>query len=162
MNGFTPTNWELSNRVAQTKTIRPLSEGEHVLRVVDSQYDYDTQRYKLKLRSFTNEGEESTLTFFLAKKDGSQNDRAVATLNAIAFAMSGNRETILSPEDMLNRFFCAPVVLGAERMNNYGEMVRYPEISEGVRALTKDELSRACARLLEMGEEVVREQFYTD
>lgn len=162
MNGFTPTPWELSHKVAQTKTTRPLSEGTHILRVVDANFDYETQRYKMKFASFTNPGEESAITYFLTKRDGTDNDYVLGVLNAMAFAVCGNGNTVLAPEDMQGRFIVADVTLGPARDNMYGESVRYPQVEKNIRALTKDELSGVCSTLITTGEECVKEQFYTD
>lgn len=159
---FKPSFWEMSGKVAQTKTVKPLSEGTHILRVVDASYDYDTQRYKMKFASFTNPGEESNITYFTTKRDGTDNDFVVGVLNAMAFAVCGNGNTVLAPEDMQGRFIVADVMLGPARDNMYGESVRYPQVEKNIRALTKNELSGVCATLIEAGEETVRDQFYTE
>lgn len=158
---FRPTFWELSNKVAQIKTTKPLSEGTHILRVVDANFDYETQRYKMKFASFTNPGEESAITYFLTKRDGTDNDYFLGVLNAMAFAVCGNGNTVLAPEDMRGRFLVADVTLGPARENSYGEMVRFPQVEKNIRALTEVEFDGVAKRLAESGELNARDQYHT-
>lgn len=158
---FKPTFWDLSMKVAQVKKVAPLSEGTHILRVADASFDFETQRYKIKFASFTNPGEESAITYFLTKRDGTDNDYVVGVLNDIAFAMCGNRNTVLAPEDLMGRFIVADVTLGPARDNMYGESVRYPQVEKNIRALTKSELEEVAGRLIADGEETVKNQYYT-
>lgn len=78
------TEWKLSNMIA--KNDEPLSEGEHVLQIENAIYDDDKHTYTLVLRCVDSD-QVSSVKYFLKKKDGSDNNSAIGTLNSLGNAL---------------------------------------------------------------------------
>lgn len=100
---ITPTPWLLSSMVA--KTTVPLCEGNHTLQIVDAAFKDDENYYSVTLKSLDEEDEQSTIRYYIVKKDGTRNEQAIGTLNKLGYCIFGLPEDkvgIPKPEDIKN------------------------------------------------------------
>lgn len=95
-----PTNWILSSMNAVVTS--PLSEGVHNLRIVDAKFNEDENYYAVTLSSLDKENEQSTLRYYILKKDGNRNEPAIGTLNKLGFCIYGQDAGIPYPQDIIN------------------------------------------------------------
>lgn len=112
-----PTAWELSEMIAkETSSLQP---GEQVLRITAAKADLDGGVYTLTLQSVDDDSKESTMYYYLVKKDGTRNERAVGTLNSLSRAVYGCDAGVPFPDDMVN------AIVSAEVKSNEYEGKRY-------------------------------------
>lgn len=100
---ITPTPWILSSMVA--KATVPLCEGNHTLQITEASFKDDENYYSLTLKSLDEEDEQSTLRYYIIKKDGTRNEQAIGTLNKLGHCIFGLPEDqvgIPNPEDIVN------------------------------------------------------------
>lgn len=121
---ITPTPWILSGMVA--KATVPLCEGNHTLQITEASFKEDENYYSLTLKSLDEEDEQSTLRYYIIKKDGTRNEQAIGTLNKLGHCIFGLPEDqvgIPNPEDIVNgivRGFAKHTVYeGKEYVNIY-------------------------------------------
>lgn len=97
---ITPTPWILSSMVA--KTTVPLCEGNHTLQITEASFKDDENYYTVTLKSLDEEDEQSTLRYYILKKDGTRNEQAIGTLNKLGYCIYGVEAGIPNPEDIVN------------------------------------------------------------
>ena len=97
---ITPTPWILSSMVA--KTTVPLCEGNHTLQITEASFKDDENYYTVTLKSLDEEDEQSTLRYYIIKKDGTRNEQAIGTLNKLGYCIYGVEAGIPNPEDIVN------------------------------------------------------------
>lgn len=121
---ITPTPWILSGMVA--KATVPLCEGNHTLQITEASFKDDENYYSLTLKSLDEEDEQSTLRYYIIKKDGTRNEQAIGTLNKLGHCIFGLPEDqvgIPNPEDIVNGivrgFVKHTVYEGKEYVNIY-------------------------------------------
>lgn len=118
---ITPTPWLLSNMVA--KTIVPLCEGNHTLQITEASFKEDEDYYTITVKSLDEEDEQSTLRYYIIKKDGTRNEQAIGTLNKLGYCIYGVEAGIPNPVDIVNgivRGFAKHTVYeGKEYVNIY-------------------------------------------
>lgn len=118
---ITPTPWILSGMVA--KTTVPLCEGNHTLQITEASFKDDENYYTVTLKSLDEEDEQSTLRYYILKKDGTRNEQAIGTLNKLGYCIYGVEAGIPNPEDIVNgivRGFAKHTVYeGKEYVNIY-------------------------------------------
>lgn len=121
---ITPTPWILSGMVA--KAAVPLCEGNHTLQITEASFKDDENYYSLTLKSLDEEDEQSTLRYYIIKKDGTRNEQAIGTLNKLGHCIFGLPEDqvgIPNPEDIVNGivrgFVKHTVYEGKEYVNIY-------------------------------------------
>ena len=118
---ITPTPWLLSSMVA--KTTAPLCEGNHTLQIAEASFKDDENYYSVTLKSLDNEDEQSTLRYYIIKKDGTRNEQAIGTLNKLGYCIYGVEAGIPNPSDIVNgivRGFAKHTVYeGKEYVNIY-------------------------------------------
>lgn len=121
---ITPTPWILSGMVA--KATVPLCEGNHTLQITEASFKEDENYYSLTLKSLDEEDEQSTLRYYIIKKDGTRNEQAIGTLNKLGHCIFGLPEDqvgIPNPEDIVNGivrgFVKHTVYEGKEYVNIY-------------------------------------------
>lgn len=118
---ITPTPWILSDMVA--KTTVPLCEGNHTLQITEASFKDDENYYTVTMKSLDEEDEQSTLRYYIIKKDGTRNEQAIGTLNKLGYCIYGVEAGIPNPEDIVNgivRGFAKHTVYeGKEYVNIY-------------------------------------------
>ena len=80
----------------------PLSEGKHTLQIVDATFKEDENYYSVTLKSLDEEGEQSTLRYYILRKDGTKNDQAIGTLEKLGYCIYGVEAGPPNPDDIKN------------------------------------------------------------
>lgn len=123
------TEWEFSNRVAQEPEYNPLSAGVHHLYITDAEYNPVSKKFFITFRSLETD-ESSKISYFMYKKDGTENNYTIHILNTLKYALRGNKEGVLAPPDIINSIVVAEVKLSKPTTNDKGEIVQYRNIEE--------------------------------
>ena len=118
---ITPTPWLLSTMHANVTS--PLCEGRHTLQIVDAFFKEDENYYSVTLKSLDEENEQSTLRYYIIKKDGTRNEQAIGTLEKLGYCIYGVEAGPPNPDDIKNGivkgFVKHAVYEGKEYVNIY-------------------------------------------
>lgn len=118
---ITPTPWILSTMVA--KVTAPLCEGNHTLQITEASFNENENYYSVTMKSLDEEDEQSTLRYYVLKKDGTRNEQAIGTLNKLGYCIYGVEAGVPNPADIVNgivRGFAKHTVYeGKEYVNIY-------------------------------------------
>ena len=124
---ITPTNWILSGMTAKVNT--PLVEGIHNLRIVDAKFNDEENYYSVTLASLDEDNQQSTVRYYVLKKDGNVNDVAVGTLNKLGYCIYGVEAGIPCPQDIINGVVNAPVKISSYEGKSYVSIYDFNPVS---------------------------------
>lgn len=122
-----PTNWMLSTMNAEP--VKPLSEGIHTVQITAAVFHDDENYYSVSLKSLDCDHEQSTLRYYILKKDGSRNEPAIGTLNKLGFCIYGQYAGIPYPDDIVNGIVEASVSLQSYEGKTYVNVYEYHPVS---------------------------------
>lgn len=122
-----PTNWILSSMNAVVTV--PLVEGTHNLRIVDAKFNDEENYYSVTLASLDEENQQSTLRYYILKKDGTRNEPAIGTLNKLGFCIYGQDAGIPYPQDIINGVVRAPVKYSTYEGKSYVSIYDYSPVN---------------------------------
>lgn len=121
-----PTIWEFSEMKARETT--PLGEGIQTLRITGARMDADRGCYTLSLQSVDDDSKESTLYYYLIKKDGTRNEKAVGTLNSLSRAIYGCDAGLPFPDDIVNGLVSADVRISEYEGRTYHNVYHFDPV----------------------------------
>lgn len=139
---FNEQPWEFSN--VNAVEAPDMSAGMHYLKIVDANFDTQTDRYSVTVQSLSGDDCNATcrLTYFLTRKGSMpgtfDNAKQVGTVISLGMALAGRRIGLPRPDTIKGGVVMADVVFGQPNAEGkvYANIYRFEPVDSGVKDLS--------------------------